>query len=226
MRVLIVEDELRMAQLLRKGLEEEGCSVIIAADGEEGLAAAQTCDFDVIVLDVMLPGIDGFEVARRLRKRSVNTPILMLTARDTIPDEVRGLDCGSDDYLTKPFSFEVLLARLRALARRGASPRPLRLQVADLMMDPATHQVFRGSDRIMLTGTEYRLLEFLMRRAGKVVRRDTLIEAIWSFDSEIQNNTLDAFVSLLRSKIDRGRHPQLLHTIRSIGYCLREDSQS
>jgi DNA-binding response OmpR family regulator len=225
MRILVAEDEARMAQLLRKGLQEEGCSVILAANGPEGLAAAKSCDLDVILLDVMLPGIDGFEVARRLRSCGVTTPILMLTARDAVPDVVRGLDCGADDYLTKPFSFEVLLARLRALARRGASPRPVTLHVANLALDPATLQVFRAGEKIMLTRTEYRLLEFLMRRAGKVVRRDTLLEAVWGFDSEVQDNTLDAFISQLRSKIECGSSSRLIHTVRGVGYCLREDSR-
>jgi DNA-binding response OmpR family regulator len=221
MRVLIVEDDKKMAGLLRKGLEEEKHSASLAHNGSAGLEMAELYEFDVVVLDIMLPGIDGFEVARRLRRNNNRTPILMLTARDAVPDIVRGLDVGADDYLTKPFAFDEFLARLRSVARRGSSPRPTRLQVADLILDPAAHQVYRGNREIRLTPTEYRLLDFLVRRAGRVVPRSTLVEAVWGFDQEVEENTLDAFVRLLRSKVDRDFEPKLIHTVRGVGYSIR-----
>jgi two-component system response regulator MprA len=222
MRVLIVEDEKSMAALLKKGLEEENHSVSVAFDGLEALDLARICEFDAIVLDLMLPGVDGFEVARRLRKSRNQTPILILTARDAVPDIVKGLDLGADDYLTKPFSFEEFLARLRAVARRGSSPRPTLLRVADLALNPATRQVFRSGQEIFLTPTEYRLLEVLMRRAGRVVPRHVIVEAVWNLEDDIEENTLDAFVRLLRSKVDKGFKEKLIHTLRGSGYCLRE----
>ena len=224
MQVLVVEDERRMAGLLRQGLEEEGHSVVLAANGREGLAMAQSHPFDAIVLDVMLPEMDGFSVARRLREQRNQTPILMLTARDAMQDMVEGLDLGADDYLVKPFSFEVLLARLRAVSRRGSIPQPARLRVSDLTLNPATREVTRGAKRVPLTKTEYSLLELLMRRAGAVVQRETLIETVWGFDSEVEDNTLDAFIRLLRAKIDAGGEPKLIHTVRGVGYCLRGES--
>ncbi len=224
MRILLIEDERKMAELLRQGLQEEGYSVLVASDGQEGLDLAQSCELDGIILDVMLPKMDGFEVARRLRRGRNAVPILMLTARDAVPDIVTGLDKGADDYLTKPFSFEVLLARLRAITRRGAKPCPLDLRVADLVLDPASHDVSRGGRKIALTRTEYKLLECLMRRAGTVVPRDLLIEEVWGFEGEIENNTLDAFIRLLRGKIDSGFEPKLLQTVRGVGYCLRQDT--
>jgi DNA-binding response OmpR family regulator len=222
MRVLIVEDEKKMAQLLKKGLEEESHSASLAYDGATGLEMAEHYEFDAIVLDIMLPGIDGFEVARRLRRSKNQTPILILTARDAVPDVVKGLDVGADDYLTKPFAFDEFLARLRSVARRGFTPRPVRLQVADLTLNPATHQVFRGNQEIRLTPTEYRLLDFLIRRAGRVVPRNTLVEAVWGFDQDVEENTLDAFVRLLRSKVDRDFKHKLIHTVRGVGYSIRE----
>ena len=222
MRVLIVEDEKGMAELLQKGLEEENHCVSVAFEGREALDLADLGEFDAIVLDLMLPVVDGFEVARRLRKAGNQTPILMLTARDAIPDIVKGLDLGADDYLTKPFSFEEFLARLRAVARRGSSPRPTFLRVADLTLNPATRQVFRGGQEIRLTPTEHRLLEVLMRRAGRVVPRHVIVDAVWSLEDDIEENTLDAFVRLLRSKVDKGFKQKLIHTLRGTGYCLRE----
>src|SRR6516164_408206 len=224
MRVPIVEDEKRMADLLKRGLEEENHSVTLAHDGQAGLEMAELYQFDAIVLDIMLPGMDGFEVARRLRRNKNRTPILMLTARDAVPDIVKGLDVGADDYLTKPFAFDEFLARLRSVARRGSSPRPTRVQVADLVLDPATHQVLRGDQEIHLTPTEYRLLDFLVRRAGRVIQRSTLVEAVWGFDQEVEENTLDAFVRLLRSKVDRDFKRKLIHTVRGVGYSIREGS--
>ncbi len=225
MRVLIVEDEKGMAELLKKGLEEENHSVMLAFNGNSALELAAVSEFDAIVLDLMLPGIDGYEVARRLRKKGNGTPILVLTARDAALDIVKGLDLGADDYLTKPFSFEVFLAHLRAVARRGSSPRPTCLQVGNLTLNPASHQVFRGGDEIHLSPTEFRLLEFLMRRAGRVVSRTALVEAAWNFDQDVEENTLDAFIRLLRNKVDKGFKEKLIHTIRGLGYCVRAESK-
>ena len=222
MRILIVEDERKMAGLLREGLEEEQHSVCLAFDGRAGLEMATSTEFDVIVLDLMLPAVDGFEVARRLRRNSNQTPILVLTARDAINDVAKALDLGADDYLTKPFSFVELLARLRALARRGPVHRAPLLKAADLVLDPATRQVSRGGHEIHLSPTEYKLLEFLMRRAGRVVTRNAILDAVWGLGEDVEENTLDAFVRLLRSKIDRGFKPRLVHTIRSVGYSVRE----
>jgi len=225
MRVLIIEDERGMAELLKKGLEEENHRVALAFDGQEGLELAKTYEFDAIVLDLMLPRVDGFEVARRLRHAGNQTPILILTARDAVPDIVKGLDLGADDYLTKPFPFEVLLARLRTVARRGSAPRPTCLRVADLTLDPAARQALRGQREIRLSPTEYRLLELLMRRAGRVVTRTAIVEAVWGLENDIEENTLDAFMRLLRGKVDKGFSPKLIQTVRGIGYCLRESAK-
>jgi len=218
-----VEDERRMAELLRQGLTEEGHAVVLADNGPDGLELAQSHEFDVIVLDLMLPGMDGFTVARRLRGAHNQTPILMLTARDAMQDVVRGLDSGGDDYLVKPFSFEVLLARLRAVSRRGVIPKPAQLEAGDLRLDPATREVWRGERRVSLTRTEYNLLEALMRRAGTVVTRDALIGAGWGFSGEVESNTLDAFIRLLRGKVDLPGERKLIHTVRGVGYSVRED---
>lgn len=221
MRVLIVEDEKKMAAVLKKGLEADNHRVTLAFDGRSGLELAASLEFEVVVLDLMLPVIDGFEVARRLRKNDKQTPILMLTARDAVPDIVKGLDLGADDYLTKPFSFEVFLARLRSVARRGSAPRPTVLRVDDLVLDPASHQVTRGEREIHLSPTEFRLLELLMRRSGRVVPRDAIVEAVWDFDHDVEENTLDTFIRLLRSKIDREHDHKLIQTVRGIGYTIR-----
>jgi DNA-binding response OmpR family regulator len=225
MRILIVEDEKKMAAVLKKGLEAENHRVTLAFDGRAGLELGST-DFDVIVLDLMLPFIDGFEVARRLRKNGNQTPILMLTARDAVPDIVKGLDLGADDYLTKPFSFEVFLARLRSVARRGSAPRPTVLHVDDLVLNPASHEVTRGERAIHLSPTEFRLLELLMRRSGRVVPRDAIVEAVWDFDHEVEENTLDTFIRLLRTKIDREHDRKLILTVRGIGYTIRESPRT
>src|SRR6266700_2427941 len=225
MRVLIVEDEKKMAELLKGGLEEEHHSVSLAFDGRTGLEFAASSDFDAIVLDLMLPVLDGFEVARRLRRSHNQTPILVLTARDATTDIAKALDLGADDYLTKPFSFVELLARLRAIARRGSSSRSTLIRVADLVLDPATRRVSRGSHEIHLSPTEYKLLEFLMRRAGRVVSRDAIVDGVWGFEQDVEQNTLDAFVRLLRNRVDRGFKPSLVQTIRGIGYSVREESE-
>jgi len=224
MRLLVVEDEKRMVELLHKGLTEEGHTVECATDGRGGLELAANYDFDVIILDVMMPKMDGYELAKRLRSQKITTPVLMLTAKDSVPDIVYGLDVGADDYLTKPFSFNELLARLRAVKRRARVPQPLLLQVGDLVLDPATREVSRGGMRVSLTRTEYSLLEQLIYRAGTVVRRQSLIESVWGFGRDIEDNTLDVFVRLLRSKIQDDTRSKLIHTVRGVGYMLRAES--
>lgn len=222
MRVLVVEDESQMAALLRKALESENHIVTVAHDGAEGLAIAELHDFDVLVLDVMLPKLDGFELARRLRQKERNVPILMLTARDTVPDIVRGLDLGVDDYLPKPFALDEFFARLRAVARHRAAPsRSAQLRVADLWLDPATGEVTRAGCRIQLSPTEFRLLEFLMRRSGRMASRAAIIEGVWGLDREVEENNLDAFMRLLRKKVDRNHEERLIHTVRGVGYTVR-----
>jgi two-component system response regulator MprA len=223
MRLLVVEDEKRMADLLKRGLEEEGYIVAVATNGTAGFEIAQASEFELILLDIMLPGMDGLQVAKRLRQQGNRVPILMLTARDSTPDIVQGLDLGADDYLTKPFSFEVLLARIRALLRRGPASQPVRLRVGRLELDPAKHEVTRDGQRINLTRTEFHLLEHLMRHRGQVIPRDALIEAVWGFDRDIESNTLDAFIRLLRSKVEGDSIRRLIHTVRGVGYVVREE---
>ena len=218
MRVLVVEDEMKMAELLKRALLEQHCSVQTAYTGPEGLQLALSSLFDVITLDVMLPGMDGIEVARQLRRSNVSSPILFLTARDSKGDLVRGLDVGGDDYLTKPFSFVELLARLRALARRRVEVPPSKLQVDDLILDAAALEVTRGGAGVELSRTEFLLLEVLMRNAGSVVLRQVLFAAVWGTGHSVENNTLDAFIRLLRRKIDNGRPNKLIRTVRGFGY--------
>jgi DNA-binding response OmpR family regulator len=223
--ILIVEDDERMAALLKRGLEREGHVATAATDGAEGLDFALARPYDVVILDVMLPVLDGYEVARRLRQGGCRTPILMLTAKDASRDIVQGLDRGADDYLTKPFSFDELLARLRAVARRGPIPRPVVLEVGNLRLDLASHEVSRGDRTLQLTPKEFRLLELLMRRAGNVQSRDAIIEAVWGYDADLELNTVDVFVSTLRRKVDADEDTPLIHTVRGIGYCLKENGR-
>jgi DNA-binding response OmpR family regulator len=211
---------------LKKGLEEQGHVVNLAFDGVSGLEAALQGCFDVLVLDVMLPGLDGFEVVRRLRSSGSKNPVLMLTARDSAEDIVAGLDAGADDYLTKPFALKVLLARLRALARRKEVEPRKHLQIADLVLDPAEHSVKRGQSAISLTRTEFALLEVLMRNSGRVLTRDRLLDAVWGNEREVESNTLDVYVRQLRSKIEPVGSVKLIQTIRGIGYAIREDEAS
>jgi DNA-binding response OmpR family regulator len=225
MRILLVEDDPQMAMTLKRGLAEEGFEVFVAGDGVQGLEIALSCAMDCIVLDIMLPRMDGLEVTRRLRAKGVASPILMLTARDAPRDIIAGLDHGADDYLTKPFYFEVLLARLRAIIRRKQGTSASHFQVEDLVLDPATHAVTRAGIKIPLTKTEYRLLYRLISCTGTVVPREVLIENIWGFHGEIESNTLDAFVRLLRKKIDADFEPKLLHTVRGFGYCLKKGEE-
>jgi two-component system, OmpR family, response regulator len=223
MRILVVEDELKMASLVRRGLREEGFAADVAVKGEDALWMAQATDYDVIVLDVMLPGIDGFETCRRLREKGVWSPVVMLTARDAVEDRVAGLDGGADDYLTKPFSFAELLARLRALARRGPVERPVVLEVGDLRLEPATRRAWRGDVEIALSAKEFALLETFMRRPGQVLSRFQLLEHAWDYDYENRSNVVDVYVRYLREKVDRPFGVESIETVRGSGYRLRPD---
>jgi two-component system OmpR family response regulator len=223
MRALVVEDELKMAALIRRGLVEEGYAADVARTGEDAIDMARATPYDAIVLDVMLPGLGGLEVCRELRAGGVWTPILMLTARDGVEDRVAGLDAGADDYLTKPFSFAELLARLRALARRGQAERPTVLQAGSLRLDPATRQVWRGDTGIELSVKEFALLETFLRRPGEALSRLDLLDHAWDYAYENRSNVVDVYVGYLRAKIDRpfGRHS--IETVRGVGYRLRSD---
>jgi two-component system OmpR family response regulator len=221
--VLIVEDEIKLASLLRRGLREEGLAVDVAIKGEDAIWMASATEYDAVVLDVMLPGIDGFEACRRLRAEGVASPVLMLTARDAIEDRVQGLDNGADDYLVKPFSFAELLARLRALARRGPIDRPTVLTAGDLTLDPATRRVVRGDTDIGLSSKEFALLEAFMRRPGEVLDRFALIETAWSSEYENRSNVVDVYVRYLREKVDRPFGVESIETVRGAGYRLRAD---
>ncbi|MGA2051018.1 MAG: response regulator transcription factor [Terracidiphilus sp.] len=226
MKLLVVEDERRMLELLRQGLSEEGHRVACAVDGSQGLQMVRDNSFDVVILDVMMPRMDGFELTRRMRTENNLTPVLMLTAKDSVPDVVHGLDLGADDYMTKPFSFDELLLRLRAVRRATVLPRRPQLQLGDLFLDLSTREVYRSGVRLSLTRTEYSLLERLMRDAGKVVPREVLI----AFSGrEMGSNTLEAFVRLLRNKVDcddDNDRRRLIHTVRGVGYVMSADWQS
>jgi two-component system copper resistance phosphate regulon response regulator CusR/two-component system response regulator MprA len=224
MRVLIVEDDVRIANFLKQGLEEEGYQVVTAQDGVSGLELAQAAPFGVIILDLMLPELDGYEVAKRLRREFNQTPILVLTARDSNQDIIRGLDLGADDYLTKPFALDVLMARVRAVSRRGPVPMPVIVRIGDLELDPLLHHASRAGQLISLTPLEFRLLEFLARSSPRVIPRNTILEEIWGYNTEVSPNNLEAFMHQLRTKIDRAPLPKLIHTVRGIGYCLREEA--
>jgi two-component system, OmpR family, response regulator len=223
MRVLIVEDEVKLAALLRRGLAEESHAADVAKSGEDALWMARATEYDAIVLDVMLPGVDGVEVCRRLRADGVWSPVLMLTARDAVEDRIGGLDAGADDYLTKPFAFAELLARLRALARRGAVERPAILAVGDLRLDPATRQVWRGNVEIELSPKEFALLETFMRRPGRPLSRFELLEHAWDYEYENRSNVVDSYVRFLRRKLDKPFGVESIETVRGVGYRLRED---
>ena len=223
MRVLVVEDDVKMAAAIRRGLRFEGIIVDLAEGGEQAIRQVGATEYDAVLLDVMLPDLDGFETCRRLRSQGIWVPILMLTARDAIEDRVRGLDTGADDYLTKPFSLAELTARLRALARRGPVERPTVLEVGDLQLDPATHEVFRGEDEIKLSAREFALLETFMRRPGQVLTQLQLLEAAWDLGYEHRSNVVEVYVRYLREKIDRPFGVKSLETVRGAGYRLRKD---
>jgi two-component system, OmpR family, response regulator len=221
-RVLIVEDEVKMAGLIRRGLREEGLSAHVAIKGEDALWMAGSTEYGAIILDVMLPGIDGFETCKRLRADGVWAPVLMLTARDGVEDRVAGLDGGADDYLTKPFSFAELLARLRALARRGSVQRPPVITVGELRLDPATRQAWRKDTEILLSAKEFAIFETFMRRPGEVLSRYQLLEQAWDYEYENRSNVVDVYVRYLREKVDRPFGKQSIETVRGAGYRLRE----
>ncbi len=223
MRVLIVEDEVKLARLVRRGLKDEGMLADVALKGEDALWMAGSTEYDAIVLDVMLPGLDGFAVCRRLRSDGVWAPVLMLTARDAVEDRVAGLDGGADDYLVKPFDFSELVARLRALARRGPVERPTLLQAGDLVLDPATRRVCRDDAEISLSSKEYALLETFMRRPGQVLDRFQLLEHAWDSEYENRSNVVDVYVRYLREKVDRPFGVTSIETVRGAGYRLRAD---
>lgn len=221
MRVLVVEDEQKMADLIKRGLEEEGMEVETAYDGETGLQAGRAGKHDFIILDVMLPGRDGFEVSRELREAGIKTPILMLTAHDATEMKVKGLDSGADDYLTKPFAFAELLARLRALQRRSRAEETTKLQVGDLTLDLITRHASRGGKEVPLTGKEFALLEFFMRHADEILSRELLSEKVWEETFDTLTNVIDVYINYLRNKIDRQFEPKLIQTVRGVGYMLK-----
>jgi len=218
MRVLVAEDELKMARALRRGLEQEGYVADVVSDGNDALRRALAEDYDAIVLDVMLPGRDGFSLCRELRERRRWAPVLMLTARDGVEDRIRGLDAGADDYLIKPFSFGELLARLRAVVRRGVVERPSELVLDDLVLDPAAHSATRGGVDVDLSPREFALLEFLLRHVGQVVSRPRILEHVWDVNHEGFSNVVDVYIGYLRKKIDRSDDPSLIRTVRGVGY--------
>jgi heavy metal response regulator len=223
MRLLVVEDEKKVASFIKQGLEEEGYAVDLALDGEKGLEMALDGVHDLIILDISLPKMDGLQVLKKLRQQKVNTPVLLLTVRATIEDKVLGLDAGADDYLTKPFAFQELVARVRALMRRRAEADPALLQVADLILDPARRVVSRGGEKIELTAKEFALLEYFMRNRGRVLTRTLMIEHVWNYDFDTMTNIVDVYVNYLRKKIDSGREPKLIHTVRGVGYVLKTE---
>jgi len=223
MRVLVIEDEPKMAALVARGLREDGHAADVASRGEDGLWMANSAPYDAIVLDVMLPGLDGFATCRRLREQGTWTPVLMLTARDAVKDRVAGLDAGADDYLLKPFSFSELLARLRALVRRAPSERPTQLEAGDLRLDPAARRVWRGETELELSAKEFALLELMLRRRGQTLSRAQLLEGAWDLAFESRSNLVDVYVRYLRDKIDRPFGRRSIETMRGVGYRLRED---
>ena len=223
MRILLVEDDRKVASFIRKGLTEEGYAVDLAYDGDTGLLMGLDRLHDVIVLDVMLPRKPGFQVLRELRQAKVATPVLLLTARDAVEDKVQGLDAGADDYLTKPFAFAELLARVRALLRRGAAAQAPVLQADDLILEPATRTVKRGGEAIGLTNREFALLEYFLRNPGRVLTRTMIAEHVWDYSFDAGTNVIDVYVNYLRKKIDAGREPKLIHTVRGVGYVLRAE---
>ncbi len=223
MRILVVEDEKKVASFIKKGLEEEGHAVDVAADGEEGLAMALARVHDLLILDIRLPKMDGLRVLQALRQDHVTAPVLLLTVRATIEDKVLGLDAGADDYLTKPFAFQELVARVRALLRRRAEAEPTVLQIGDLRLDPARRIVCRGGEKIDLTPREFALLDYFMRNPGRVLTRTMIAEHVWDYSFDTSTNVIDVYVNYLRKKIDTAREPKLLHTVRGVGYVLKAE---
>jgi heavy metal response regulator len=223
MRILVVEDEKKVASFIRQGLGEEGYAVDVATDGEEGLAMVMDQVHDLIILDIGLPKIDGLQVLQELRRRKVATPVLLLTVRATIEDKVLGLDSGADDYLSKPFAFQELVARVRALLRRRTEGGPAVLQFADLTLDPTRHTLLRGGKKIDLTAKEFALLDYFMRNPGRVLTRTMIVEHVWDYDFDTGTNVVDVYVNYLRKKIDSDRETKLIHTIRGVGYVMKAE---
>jgi DNA-binding response OmpR family regulator len=221
MRILLVEDDAKVASFIRKGLEEEQYRVEVAADGEEGLAAALVGDYDLLILDIMLPRRDGMSVLTELRRRRLEVPVLMLTAKDAVEDRVAGLNAGCDDYLPKPFAFAELLARTRALLRRRAGEKSVLLRAGDLVLDPIAHSVIRAGRAIELTSREYSLLQYFLQHPNQVLTRTMIVEQVWGYDFDNFSNVVDVYVNYLRNKIDRGFEPKLIHTVRGVGYVLK-----
>ncbi|MBI5191129.1 MAG: response regulator transcription factor [Nitrospirae bacterium] len=221
MRILVVEDEPKVASFVKKGLEEESYAVDTASDGEEGLGMLSLNVYDAVVLDLMLPKKNGIEVVREMRAQGMNTPVLMLTARDTLGEKIQGLDAGADDYLTKPFAFQELVARLRSLLRRGRAEINI-LQVDDLSLDPATRKVKRAGEELVLTAKEFALLEYMMRNVGRPLSRTTLSEHVWDINFDRMTNVVDVYINFLRNKVDKGFDRKLIHTVRGVGYMLKE----
>ncbi|HEX9741481.1 MAG TPA: response regulator transcription factor [Nitrospiraceae bacterium] len=225
MRILVVEDEAKVASFIRRALEEESYAVDLCTDGAQGLAMGEDGGYDLIILDVMLPRLSGVEVLTALRKKAIGTPVLILTAQAQVEHKVRGLDAGADDYLTKPFAIEELLARVRVLLRRGSGAAAGILQVDDLMLNPATREVTRGGQKIELTAKEYALLDYLMRNAGRVLTRPMIAEHVWNQDFDTYTNVIDVYMNYLRAKIDKGHDRKLIHTVRGSGYVLKAEGQ-
>jgi heavy metal response regulator len=223
MQILVVEDEKKVASFIKRGLEEEGYTVDVAYDGEEGLRMAENNPYELILMDVMLPKMDGLTVIKDLRNKNIMTSVLCLTAKDTVEDIVSGLNSGSDDYLTKPFAFAELLARVRALLRRGAKDRGAEIFFADLRLDPVAHKVWRSNKEIELTAKEYALMEYLMRNPNQVLTRTMIAEHVWDYAFDSFTNIIDVYVNYLRKKVDRDYDKKLIHTVRGVGYVLRED---
>ncbi|HEU4342724.1 MAG TPA: response regulator [Candidatus Binatia bacterium] len=226
MHILVVEDERKVASFIKRGLEAAHYSVDVEHDGEAGLKRLLAGGYDVAILDVMLPRLDGLSLMKEIRQRRIEIPVLLLTARVTVADRVTGLDLGADDYLTKPFAFEELLARVRALLRRGAAPSPAVLAMADLRLDPVTREVTRGKKRIDLTPKEYALLEFLLRRRGQVLSRAVIAQHVWGVHYDTFTNVIDVYINYLRKKIDTEFEPKLIHSVRGVGYVMKEEPAS
>lgn len=225
MVILVVEDEVKITRFIKKGLEMEHYTVEVAYDGEDGLSKAEINNYDLIILDIMLPKMDGFEVCRKLREAKIETPVIMLTARNMVEDKIKGLDAGADDYLIKPFAFGELLARIRALLRREKTVKSTKLQVGDLVIDPANHEVMRNGKEVSLSSKEYRLLDYMMRRPGHVCTRTMIGEHIWGYNFTDDSNVIDVYISYLRKKIDTGFKIKLIHTVRDIGYKIEDKTQ-
>lgn len=226
MRIIVIEDDKKIAAFIKKGLEEEHCAVDVFHDGKDGAYWAAVNDYDLMILDIMLPGKDGIEICDEIRQQKILTPILMLTAKSSVKDRVKGLDCGADDYLTKPFAFEELFARVRSLLRRHQSYKTKTLNIADLELDPASRTVSRTGEQIALTGKEYALLEYLMRNKGRVLTETMIVEHVWDMNYDPESNIVSVYIHHLREKVDKGYDKKLIHTIHSLGYTIKDEDEN